>query len=50
MNNKQLVKTFSGKKVMVEFVALVNKVAYYVQANNPDIVYTALEVRKIRTK
>ena len=37
----------TGYKMVVEFVAIVNKVAYYVNVDNPENVYTELEIARI---
>lgn len=45
---EKLVKNiFTGKKVLVEYIATVNKVKYYVEVNNPDRVHTQLEIREL---
>lgn len=46
---EKLVKNiFTGKKVLVEYVATINKVKYYVEVNNPDRVHTQLEIRELK--
>lgn len=48
---KELVKLIpSGRKVMVEQVAFVNKIPYFVEVNNPDRVYTLLEIWRPKIK
>lgn len=48
-NNVKLMKVLAtGRKVVVQYVAKVNNVRYYVQANRPERVYTSLEVRDIK--
>lgn len=46
---EKLVKNiFTGKKMLVEYVAIVNKIKYYVEVNNPDRVHTQLEIRELK--
>lgn len=46
---EKLVKNiFTGKKVLIEYVATINKVKYYVEVNNPDRVHTQLEIRELK--
>ena len=33
--------------MVVEFVAIVNKVAYYVNVDNPENIYTELEIARL---
>ena len=37
----------TGYKMVVEFVAIVNKVSYYVNVDNSDDIYTELETTKL---
>lgn len=46
---EKLVKNiFTGKKVLVEYAATINKVKYYVEVNNPDRIHTQLEIRELK--
>ena len=46
---EKLVKNiFTGRKLLIEYVATVNKVKYYVEVNNPDRVHTQLEIRELK--
>ena len=48
--NGQWVKVFATKKrVLVERVARVNKINYYVEVNDPEVVYTEKEIYKINS-
>lgn len=38
---------YTGYKMVVEFVAIVNKVSYYVNVDNPENVYTELEIARL---
>jgi hypothetical protein len=49
--NKQLVRVLAtGRKAVVEQVAVVNKVRYYIDCSRTERVYTDLEIRPIRTR
>lgn len=37
----------TGRKILVDYVADVNKVPYYVESAKPYRVYTALEIREL---
>jgi hypothetical protein len=48
---KEIVKLIpSGKKILVEQVAFVNKIPYFVEVNNPERVYTLLEIWRPKKK
>lgn len=51
MADKELVRIIAtGNKAVVQLVAHVNKVPYYIDVNRPNRVYTAYEIRKINNK
>ena len=48
---KEIVKLIpSGKKILVEQVAFVNKIPYFVEVNSPERVYTLLEIWRPKKK
>lgn len=49
--SQKLVKLVStGRKTLVEYVATVNKIPYFIEVNRPDRVYTASEIRELKKK
>lgn len=48
---KQLVRVLAtGRKAVVEQVAVVNKIRYYIDCSRPERIYTDLEIRYLRSK
>ena len=48
---KEIVKLIpTGRKILVEQVAYVNKIPYFVEGNNPEKVYTLLEIWRPKKK